>query len=122
MTEDHHRRNMQIPRTAFPLAFYYFLFQMQMKPRTREHAIMTNSFYLQLEFCFDFLGERNPRRGFQARIDLSLLLKLSHFVLEEAFTASVHTKILLLGHQSHCGRAESQTWLWHWKVIVSPGY
>lgn len=38
--EDHHRPNIQIPRTVFLLAFYYCLFQMQMKSRTRDHAIM----------------------------------------------------------------------------------
>jgi len=95
---------------------------MQMKPKTREHATATNSFYLQLEFCFDFLGVRKPRRGFQTRMELSLLLMLSHSMLEEAFAPSIHTKNLLVGHQVHCGRAESQTWLWHWKVTVSPGY
>lgn len=45
---------------------------MQMKPRAREHAIMPNSSYLQLEFCFDFFwGKRSPTRGFQPRVESS---------------------------------------------------
>lgn len=51
---DHRKPNTNILRTAFTLAFYYFIFQMQMKPRIREHAIMTNYFDFQLGFALAF--------------------------------------------------------------------